>query len=71
MAWFAEAQARLTVNDCVPFGSMGRSDTSRAMFGAMTFGTTVPYTTASTSVPVRLARLSSSATQSFPSSMAV
>ena len=42
MAWFADAQARPTVNDCTPFGSSGRSETSRAMFGASTDCTTVP-----------------------------
>jgi len=42
MAWLAEAHARLTVNDWTPLGSIGRSDTSRAMFGASTEGTTVP-----------------------------
>src|SRR5512146_107011 len=41
------------------------------MFGATTEGTTVPYTIASTSRPSRLARCTSSATQSFPSSIAL
>ena len=47
------------------------SETSRAMFGASTDGTTVPYTIASTRSPSRLVRWISSATQRFPSSMAV
>ena len=48
IAWFADAHARLTLTDSTPFGSSGSSDTSRAMFGSTTEGTTVPYTRAST-----------------------
>jgi len=71
IAWLALAQARLTENACTPLGSIGSSETSRAMFGATTFGTTVPYTTPSTSLPSSPVRWSSSATASFPSSIAV
>src|SRR5262245_21001649 len=42
IAWFADAHARLTVYASHPRGSMGISETSRAMFGAVTDGTTVP-----------------------------
>jgi hypothetical protein len=42
IAWLAEAHARLTVNDCTPFGNRGSREISRAMFGARTDGTTVP-----------------------------
>ena len=71
MAWLADAQARLTVNDWTPLGSMGSSETSRAMFGATTEGTTVPYTIISTSLPSISLRWISSATQCLPSSIAV
>ena len=57
IAWFADAQARLTVYAWQPFGSIGISETSRAMFGASTDGTTVPKTSASTSSPSRLGAL--------------
>ncbi len=71
MAWFAEAHARLTVYASTPLGMIGNSDTSRAMLGATTDGTTVPYTTASTSLPSSSVRCSNSATHSFPSSIAL
>jgi hypothetical protein len=71
IAWFAEAHARLTVYASVPLGSIGISATSRAMFGAITDGTTVPYTTASTFFPSRFVRWMSSATANLPSSIAV
>jgi hypothetical protein len=71
IAWFAEAQARLTVNAWTPFGSVGIRETSRAMLGAITDGTTVPKTTPSTSFPSSSARWMSSATMSFPRSIAV
>src|SRR5215207_2413680 len=70
IAWLADAQARLTVTACTPFGSMGSSETSRAMFGAMTDGTTVPNTRASTSRPSSAVRWISSATHALPRSMA-
>jgi hypothetical protein len=71
IAWFAEAHARLTLNASTPLGKIGRSDTSRAMFGATTDGTTVPKTSASTSLPSRLLRCISSATHSLPRSIAL
>ncbi len=52
-------------------GSIGRSETSRAMLGATTDGTTVPKTTMSTSSPSRFVRWISSAAQRRPRSMAV
>ena len=42
IAWFADAHARPTVKASTPLGITGSSDTSRAMFGATTDGTTVP-----------------------------
>ena len=48
IAWFAEAHARLTLHAWRFFGKSGISATSRAMFGARTFGTTVPKTSRST-----------------------
>ena len=70
IAWLAEAQARLTVNACVDFGRCGISETSRAMFGAMTDGMTVPKTSASTCAPSSSERWMSSATTRRPRSIA-
>ena len=57
MAWLADAQARLTVNACTPLGGCGSSETSRAMFGARTDGTTVPNTSAVDRAGVELGAL--------------
>jgi hypothetical protein len=70
IAWLALAQARLTECASTRLGRCGMSDTSRAMLGASTDGTTVPKMRASTSSPERLVRCSSSATHSRPSSIA-
>jgi hypothetical protein len=65
-----EAQARLTVKLCTPLGSCGMSEISRAMFGSAMLCTTVPYTTAWTSLGSISLRARSSATQPRPSSVA-
>ena len=54
----------------MPRGSIGMRAISRAMFGSITDGTTVPYTIASTVLPSTFARCKSSATASLPSSIA-
>ena len=71
IAWFALAHARLTEKACTSLGSAGISATSRAMFGARTDGTTVPKTSASTSVPSSWVRAMSSDTTARPRSSAL
>ena len=70
IAWLADAQARETVHDCTPLGRCGIRDTSRAMLGASTDGTTVPNTSRSTSVLSTPVRWMSSATTARPRSIA-
>ena len=70
IAWLADAHALLTLYASTPFGRSGSSETSRAMFGASTEGTTVPNTSDWTSFPSRFVRCSSSATHNLPRSMA-
>src|ERR1019366_6998072 len=71
MAWFAEAHARLTLHAWRFFGKSGISATSRAMFGASTFGTTLPNTSRSAVFGSTPDRWTSSPTAILPSSMAL
>src|ERR1044072_3606212 len=70
IAWLADAHARLTVYASHPLDNIGSSETSRALFGATTYGTAVPYTIAATKSPSRFVRCTNSATHRFPSSIA-
>ena len=71
IAWFAEAQARLTVWAGTDFGSPAPRATSRPRFGALTEGTTCPMTTVPIEAGSTSVRSRSSRTQTFPRSTAV
>jgi hypothetical protein len=70
IAWNDVAHARLTLKASMVFGIPVPSTISRAMFGALTDGTTCPKTTRPTSFGSRSARASSSAVTILPSSRA-